>query len=335
MAEKYGIGEHVFEKLPVMVQDAFSKADSVINNDKYTKVGCSVSGGADSDVMMDLITRVDRDKKTKFYFFNTGIEFRATLEHLEKLEEKYGVPIVRINPIKSIPTCCNDFGTPVISKFVSEQIGRLQSYGFDWREAPMDELLEQYPQATSSIKWWCNGYQDGRHTQFNIGYNKWLKLFIMSHPPKFRVSAKCCHYTKKLVARQLVRTENLDLLCTGIRRCEGGVRRLSYANCLSLNKKTQIDNYRPLFWIGDADKAAYCEAFDVTHSRCYTEYGFRRTGCAGCPFARGIDEKLESVATAEPQMVRAAHKIFGAAYDYTRKYRDFQAICGTRGVRRS
>ena len=43
--------------------DSLVKADSVINNPKYKSIICSISGGADSDVMMDLIYKVDTDKK--------------------------------------------------------------------------------------------------------------------------------------------------------------------------------------------------------------------------------------------------------------------------------
>lgn len=40
--------------------DAFTKADSVIK--KYSRIAVSVSGGKDSDIVVDLISSLDKDK---------------------------------------------------------------------------------------------------------------------------------------------------------------------------------------------------------------------------------------------------------------------------------
>lgn len=63
--------------------DAFTKADSVINSPKYSNIMCSISGGADSDVMLDMIHRVDVDDKVRYVWFNTGLEYQATKDHLK------------------------------------------------------------------------------------------------------------------------------------------------------------------------------------------------------------------------------------------------------------
>ena len=63
--------------------DSLVKADSVINNPKYKSIICSISGGADSDVMMDLIYKVDTDKKVKYVFIDTGLEYEATKKQIE------------------------------------------------------------------------------------------------------------------------------------------------------------------------------------------------------------------------------------------------------------
>ena len=61
----------------------------------------------------------------------------------------------------------------------------------------------------------------------------------------------------------------------------------------------------------------------MTHSRCYTEYGLRRTGCVGCPFSKHINEELEIIRVYEPNLYKAAVHIFGKSYEYTAKYRAF------------
>lgn len=69
----------------------------------YTNICCSVSGGSDSDVIIDLLARsTDRFKDIRFVFFDTGLEYSATKKHLEDLEQKYGISIERessqVNP---------------------------------------------------------------------------------------------------------------------------------------------------------------------------------------------------------------------------------------------
>ena len=79
----------------VIIADAFTKADSIINDPKYTSVLCSISGGSDSDILLDLVHKVDVDKKVDYVWFNTGLEYQATKRHLDYLEDKYNISIQR------------------------------------------------------------------------------------------------------------------------------------------------------------------------------------------------------------------------------------------------
>jgi len=58
----------------------------------YDSVVCSVSGGADSDLMLDLFCRINKNK-VRFVFFDTGLEYQATKDHLKELETKYNINI--------------------------------------------------------------------------------------------------------------------------------------------------------------------------------------------------------------------------------------------------
>lgn len=53
-------------------------------------------------------------------------------------------------------------------------------------------------------------------------------------------------------------------------------------------------------------------------------WGFSRTGCACCPFGSDFDKELEVVKRYEPKLYAVAKKVFGASYEYTRKYRRFK-----------
>lgn len=59
------------------------------------------------------------------------------------------------------------------------------------------------------------------------------------------------------------------------------------------------------------------------HSRCYREYGLKRTGCAGCPYGRNFEDELAAMQQYEPQLFKAVNFVFKDSYEYTRKYRKF------------
>ena len=114
-----------------------------------------------------------------------------------------------------------------------------------------------------------------------------------------------------------------DLEITGIRKAEGDIRSANYKTCFSENKSKNCNTYRPIFWYTDGDKRDYEKFYGVEHSRCYTEYGLKRTGCVGCPFSKNINGELSIIEEHEPELYKAAVNIFGKSYEYTRKYREF------------
>ena len=79
----------------IIISDAFTKADSIINGGKHDKILCSISGGADSDIMLDIIYKIDVNKRVNYVWFDTGLEYMATKEHLNYLENRYNITIQR------------------------------------------------------------------------------------------------------------------------------------------------------------------------------------------------------------------------------------------------
>ena len=70
----------------------------------YPKIMVSVSGGADSDIVLDLVERIGYPLSEVHYaFFDTGLEFAATKRHLEYLEQKYGITIERYRAKIPVP----------------------------------------------------------------------------------------------------------------------------------------------------------------------------------------------------------------------------------------
>lgn len=312
----------LFGEIPndLEIYESFEIASNKLLRDyDPSKVMVSISGGADSDIMLDLITRLGNGYKNKvhFVFFDTGLEYKATKEHIQYLQNKYDIKIEIEKAKKPIPVSCKKYGQPFISKFVSECIERLQRHNFQWEDEPLDVLIKKYPHCKSALRWWCNDHAPSRR----ISYNMWLKAFMIANPPTFKISNKCCQGAKKDVAKDYKKRNKIELSMVGVRKAEGGARAL-IPSCFT-SKDNAPDEYRPLFWYTNDTKKEYETFFKVQHSRCYSEYGLKRTGCAGCPFGRDFENELHIIEKHEPKILKAVNEIFKESYEYTREYKKF------------
>ena len=278
----------------------------------------SVSGGSDSDIVVDLVERHKGDANVKYVWFNTGLEYEATKRHLIYLENRYGIQIERMNAVMPVPLACKKNGVPFLSKDASQKIYRLQKHGFKWEDKPFDELLKEYPNCKSALKWWCG---DRRKSVTNHAY---LKEFMMKNPPDFLISDYCCTGAKKRTYKLAVKKYKAVLNLTGMRQAEGGVRATTIKSCFMPATDNHIAEYHPLFFFTDKDKRQYEQEHDIKHSDCYNVYGMKRTGCAACPFGSGFEEELKIIEMFEPKLFKAANAIFGKSYEYTRKYREYK-----------
>lgn len=211
--------------------DSIIKAYSKINSPVNKKIICSVSGGSDSDIMLDICTKCDIDNKIDYVWFDTGLEYKATKEHLKYLEDKYGIEIQTYKAIKPIPVSCQKYGQPFMSKKISDMMERLQKHNFQWEDEPFDVLIKKYPKCKSALRWWCNEW--GGSSKFNISNNKYLKEFIIENPPWFKISPRCCEYAKKNVVHNCIKEGEYDLNIYGVRKFERGARSHIYKNCFT------------------------------------------------------------------------------------------------------
>lgn len=308
------------------IQKAFIKGYNKIHGydtfRRYDRIMVSLSGGSDSDIVLDYCERIGYPHGTlKYVFFDTGMEFEATKRHLDFLEKKYGIEICREKAKIPVPLGCKKYGVPFLSKQVSEWIGRLQRHNFQWENESFDYLLEKYPKCKAALRWWCNAW--GENSRLNISKQRWLKEFMIENPPDFAISAGCCSGAKKKTAEMIAKKYNPDLDVQGIRKSEGGARSTAYKSCFD-ETFMGCDKYRPIFWFKNADKEEYEKAFGVTHSDCYTKYGLKRTGCACCPFGSNFEYELSVAQIYEPKLYKAAMNVFGKSYKYARKYREFK-----------
>lgn len=87
------IPDDLFKDIPKndRIIETFFKMSSHLDKDKNTVV--SISGGSDSDCILDLVAKNGLNDKVKFVFFDTGLEYDATKQHIKELETRYGIYI--------------------------------------------------------------------------------------------------------------------------------------------------------------------------------------------------------------------------------------------------
>lgn len=309
---------------------------------QHPKAICSYSGGADSDIMIDLIERTRKMFELppiKYVFFNTGLEMQATKEHIKATAEKYGVEIEECRPKVSIIKAARTYGIPFVSKIMSAGLSEWQKKGvplsiaqeYDEAEdkaAKRKELKERYPKCESLINFLCCCNSSGEprpNIQLVINSSKYMRDFIGEFPPDFKISAKCCDYCKKQVAHRI--QKDYDMIITGERRAEGGMRSVPRKDNTTLCfTETSSGQYRlrPLYYVTDKDKEWYKEYYDIRYSDAYEVYGMKRTGCCGCPISYRAVEDLDLIRPYEPNVVKAAWNIFGKSYVYRQKYNAYK-----------
>lgn len=315
---------------------------------------CSYSGGSDSDILIDLIERtrryynraIGREVLTpvKYVFFNTGLEMKATKDHVKEVAEKYGVEIKELRPKVGIVQATRKYGQPFVSKIMSSAMETVQRKNLPFyikeeydraedKAAKRQELRERYPKSEQGINFLCccNAKGEPRpNIQLVINSSAYMYDYMVYKPPTFRISAKCCDYCKKQVAHKA--QKDFDMVITGERRDEGGMRSVPRSESWNENNTMCFAEtadgkfrFRPLYYVSDKDKEWYKEHYNIRYSDAYEVYGLKRTGCCGCPIsARAVDD-LEKIRPYEPNVVKAAWNIFGDSYRYRQGYNEFKA----------
>lgn len=304
---------------------------------------CSYSGGSDSDLLIDLIERVRKIHRlppVKYAFFNTGLEMKATKEHVKATAEKYSVAIEEHRPKVNIVTASRKYGIPFISKIMSAGLNQWQKKGVplsvhneyneaEDKAAKRAELKDRYPNCESLLNFLCccNSAGEPRpNIQLVINSSAYMLDFIKENPPDFTISADCCTYCKKNIAHEI--QKSYEMIITGERRDEGGMRSVPRQDNTSLCF-TETSNgqfrLRPLYYVSDKDKDWYKQYYKLRYSDAYEIYGLTRTGCCGCPISYKAEDDLAMIKPYEPVLVKAAYNVFGKSYEYRRRYNEYKA----------
>lgn len=261
----------------------------------------SFSGGKDSTVLLALIKMCEEiytipPNVIPAVFCNTGIELGVTVDFVKWVRDNWYSNVQIIRPDKSFDWVLKNDGKPMKSK-----------------------LKSQY------LKMWHLGHRyEGVYRNLIYGETK-------SGAPAYRIhladkdmhmvhdsfgimpSPACCTILKKKPFKKYVKENGLKGQMTGMRLGEGGAREMNInvrvksggKICTAIDKHGFIKKAPIVDWT-DADLEEFIESHNVPLSDAYTKYGFFRTGCMGCPFARDVDNDLKYLYFYEPNRYKAS-----------------------------
>ena len=277
-----------------------------------TKMYVSFSGGKDSTLLLTLLEECNLKNKIDIVFFNTGMEYDATLNFV-KQKENEGWSILYTQPQKRATEVWKQDGLPFLSKLGSEMLNRLQKHNFDWKRTfdNYNDLIKDYPNAKGAIAWLTG------NNRVTLKAPKYLKNYLVENGLNFKVSNKCCEYLKKKPAKEYEKANNKSIAITGIRESEGGIRSSQYKGCFAKSGNTQL--FMPFFWMTDEDMDLLIKEKDVALSDCYTKYGLKRTGCIACPFGKNFMEEREILKKFEPNKSKAIEMLLAPSFKIQEK----------------
>lgn len=264
---------------------------------EHDNICVSVSGGSDSDCIIHLICTYFPEFRWKidFVYVDTGLEYRATREHIAYLETRYNIEIKRLRG-KSVVYVVKKYGVPILSKIKSHFL-----YHY----------IRGNPCGEKEI------FSDHKMNSMQFTENqKKLALYLKNRG--ILVSKKCCELSKRKPLDDYHKQNCVDLTVTGERNAEQGIRTINQKTCF--NDTKQIHKFMPLFWWNDNVKNDFKLHEKIRFSDCYEIYGMKRTGCVGCPYNIKISDDLLVIKKYEPNLYHACISVFGKSYYLTDKF---------------
>lgn len=259
----------------------------------------SFSGGKDSTVLLALIKLCEEvytipPNAIPAVFSNTGIELGITYDFVKWVRENYYSNVQIISPVKPFPWVLENKGKPMKSKMKSKA---LRQYHYGNRT---DRLLLLLLGQTGT----------GRFLSMHKMADRDMHMLHEDFPIK--ASNECCDWMKKKPFEKYAKDNGMLGAMQGIRESEGGARassintRLRTGGKLCTWLKNGIIQKAPIIDWTDDDVEEFIKQYNVPLSDAYTKYGFKRTGCMACPYAREVDKDLEYLFYHEPNRYKAS-----------------------------
>lgn len=268
-------------------------------NETGGKCYVSFSGGKDSTVLLALV-KLCQDLGTvgdiPAVFSNTGIEMGVTVDFVRWVKANWYPNVVMIRPEHSFDWILKNKGKPMVSKLKSEMIGRVQERGFT------ENLYRSLIIGVS---------KKGIRAYSTVLADKYMHMISEQFP--IHASSLCCKILKKKPFEKFAKDNEMRGCAYGIREGEGGAREKNIERakaegrkiCTFIDKKGFIKKAPLVDWT-EYDVNQFVKDYDVPLSKAYTEYGFKRTGCMGCPYALDVASNLKYLYFHEPNRYKAS-----------------------------
>lgn len=225
------------------------------------------SGGKDSTVLSFLVDLALPGNKIPRVYSNTGIDYLEIQRFVRQLASE-DERIMFLQPRQNIKQMLNEVGYPFKSKFHSHICDIYSRQGKTGCVLKYAEPKANTPHSCPKV------LQD-----------------MFNKPLPFKISEKCCYKLKKEPFKRYEEETGRHIGLTGMRKSEKGLR--ENLKCLVF-EGDKLHRFHPLApveddfieWVIKEYRIRLCVLY-------YAPYGFKRTGCAGCPYARELQEELD------------------------------------------
>ena len=282
-----------------LLQDRIQKIQQIIHKYGEENFYISFSGGKDSTVLSALVDIAIPNNHIPRVYANTGIELNMIRDFVFEMQ-KSDDRIVVIKPSKNIKQMLEEDGYPFKSKSHAHWVERFSRIG-------KSEGVTQYLGERTDKKPWRS--QDTCPQCLKYQFTEDFKAF--------KISDKCCINLKEKPLELWAKQNKRPYGINGIMKDEGGRR--ERGKCLLFHGK-KLKLFQPLIPVTKEWEEWFIKKFNINICPIYSPpYNFRRTGCKGCPFARYLQNELDTLERFFPAERKQCEIIWKPVYEEYRR----------------
>lgn len=282
------------KELLFLIDDRIQKIRQIAKDyDLENRGYIAFSGGKDSTVLSDLVDRALPDNKIPRIYSNTGLDYLEIQRFVRQLASE-DERIMFLQPRQNIKQMLNEVGYPFKSKFHSHICDIYSRQGKTGCVLKYAEPKANTPHSCPKV------LQD-----------------MFNSPLPFKISEKCCYKLKKEPFKRYEEETGRHIGLTGMRRAEKGLR--EQLKCLVFDGD-KLHRFHPLAPMDDDFIESYINHFQIRLCVLYyAPYGFKRTGCVGCPYERNLQKELDTLEKLLPNERAKAEFIWNPVYTVYRE----------------
>lgn len=259
----------------------------------------SFSGGKDSTIVHHLVDMALPNNKIPRVFINTGIEYLDMVKHVKELA-KNDKRIVIYNSGVHITKMLKKYGYPFKSKEHAHKVATFQNSGYG-----------------KTVRAYINGKKPNGEKSFIKCPN--ILKYQFTNLCNLKISEKCCDKLKKEVANRYQKQNKKNITIIGTRIAEGGTRRV-HKECAVFDRNNNLKIFKPINPCNDEWCEWFIEKYNIKLCKLYyPPFNFKRTGCAGCPFALELQDQLNVMRRLLPIDYERSMYIWKPVYDEYRR----------------